>query len=103
MDHSGNQIGPVWEKVASAEFAVNRFTVTSLQGSCQIVVGTTFGGVRAATYRPGSPSTWLPIDLRNIPPVPGSPPAAPTSAKAKFFITGADGKIYSIDWESAVD
>ncbi len=71
VDHSANHAAPTWEKVTSADFAVSRFTVTSLQGSCQIVAATTSGGVRAATSRPGSPTAWFAIDLPGIAPAPG--------------------------------
>jgi hypothetical protein len=105
VDHSGNHTTPTWEKVTSPDVAVSRFTATSLQGSCQIVAATTSGGVRAATYRPGSPTAWLSIDLPSITAAPGSPlaSAAPASGQAKFFAIGANGKVYSIDWESSVD
>jgi hypothetical protein len=105
VDHSVNHIAPTWEKVTPADFAVSRFTAASLQGSCQIMVATTFGGVRAATYRPGSLVAWFEIDLPGIAPAPGSPlaSAAPTSEQAKFFATGGDGKVYSVDWKSSVD
>jgi hypothetical protein len=105
VDHSGNHIAPSWEKVSSANFAVSRFTATSLQGSCQIVAATTSGAVRAATYRPGSPTTWFAIDLRGIAPASGAPliSAAPAPGVAKFFAIGADSKIYSIAWESGAD
>jgi hypothetical protein len=105
VDHSGNHISPTWEKVTPADFAVSRFTATSLQGSCQIVAATTFGTMRATTYRSGSPTAWMAIDLPNVAPATGSPlaSAAPAAGQAKFFATGADEKIYSIDWDSSAD
>jgi hypothetical protein len=105
VDHSENHAAPTWERVSAADFAVSGFTAISLQGTCPIVVVTTFGSVRAATYRPGSPTIWQTIDLPGVAPAPGSAlaSAAPTSGQAKFFATGADGKVYSIDWESSVD
>jgi len=102
VDHSGNHIRPNWEKVTFDNLAVSRFAATNVQGACQIVIATTLGGLRAATYRPGSPTSWVAIDLPGVPVGAGSPVAStsPTSGHSKFFTIGADGKIYSIDWES---
>lgn len=105
VDHGGNHSSPAWEKVSPADFAVGRFAATSLQGSCQIVAATTFGTTRAATYRSGSPTAWVAVDLPNVAPAPGSPlaSAAPAAAQARFFAIGADNKVYSIDWDSSTD
>jgi len=105
VNHSGNHITPVWEKVSATDFAVSRFTVTSLQGACQIVAVTTSSGVRATTYRRGASSAWIVVNL------PGTAAslssalasAAPTSERAMFFAAGADGKIYALDWEASSD
>lgn len=105
VDHSGNHITPVWEKVSAAEFAVSRFTVTSLQGASQIVAVTTSGGVRAVTYRRGASSAWIVVNLPGTAASLGSAlaSAAPTSERAMFFAAGADGKIYALDWEASYD
>jgi len=105
VDHSGNHISPAWEKVTTVDFAVSRFTASSHQDSCQIVATTTSGGVRAATYRPGTPTAWLVIDLPGTGPAPGASlaSAAPGAGHGMFFVTDTDGKVYSIDWESSAD
>ena len=105
VDHSGNHITPVWEKVSAADFAVSRFTVTSLQGAIQIVAVTTSGGVRAVSYRRGASSAWVVVNLPGTAMSLGSAlaSAAPTSERAMFFAAGADGKIYALDWEASSD
>jgi len=105
VDHSGNHASPAWERVMPADVAVSRFTATSGLDSCPIVVVTTAGAVRAATYRSGSPTAWVAIDLPNVAPAPGSALAAtcPSTGQAKFFAIGADARVYSIDWDYSAD
>jgi hypothetical protein len=105
VDHSDNHASPAWERLTPDDFSVSRFTATNLQGGCQIVASTTSGNIRAATYRPGRPLSWAKIDLPNVLVMPGSPlaSAAPAADQAKFFAIGADGKVYSIDWDSKAD
>ena len=63
------------------------------------MASTTSGGMRAATYRPGSPTAWVAIDLPGVSGDPGSAlaSAAPAQGLSRFFAIGQDHKVYSID------
>jgi hypothetical protein len=102
VDHSGNHLFPAWEKVSAHEFPIVNFTAIEVQGSCQIVAVMITGNVRAATYNPGAPTAWSAVDLPNTLAAFGSglASASPSDTQAKFFATGADSKVYALDWDS---
>ena len=105
VDVSDDHVTPQWEKLSVSDFAVRCFAVTCLQGAFQIVVVTTVGGVRAMNHQQGVPSGWVLVNLPGTAASLTAPLAAttPSTERAMFFATGADSKVYTLDWMASLE
>lgn len=105
VDVSDDHVTPQWEKLSASDFAVRCFAVTCLQGAFQIVVVTTVGGVRAMNHQQGVPSGWVLVNLPGTAASLTAPLAAttPSTERAMFFATGADSKVYTLDWMASLE